>query len=817
MSRFNQWHKTDYLSLPVDYYMQAGLQKDQQIETELQNTTAALASYKSLQPIGANAQALHEQVLSNLKSEIQGIAKENLKSPDALMKLNSVINNPEYIKSLSGIARDTELYKAADTAYKEYVKKSGNNINASPFLEARMAMANEEGDATKFDPNRFMGLDAIPEYMEVQKEIDDVVSKMKQNGRIWDEPSGAYITTHSIEDLSPERIRTAVMHEFRGRRDIQEQLNRNIRWDAFSNNAPVSVQAKAHREDLAKQVSSIDTDLAIAKTDKAAFMKKYGIAKAEDINNVVNQLASHRQLLGNTAGMDDYNLVRNRYIDESVNASTAVYSNEKRSDRVKVNGIWLQDRQFAHAEKMEKKRHENNMKVQFGQTMLMPDNINVDGSVTVDENKIKDKTFIVDMLRNSGMNPHDLVQNGVLENDQPSTFVGQMLQGLTNVNMALVERSLGFGGGDGKDATNPKGVKKLAEIWGYNEHRTSLSPLQYLEQQYRANAHVGIVAANANIDGYAQARAIANAGKAVYVNGEMVTSDKKKQELLNKLTNMTGDSGGPRVSKSEMGLYGYRREDGIPVVSYNIDGQKVSFELSGGMAAGLENMKAGFKASANRNYGIGTDAVDPADVDVPRLNTNHGVIGYDSYTAARLNNGPGLTYFKDASTLPMQMTGHSAIASVTRALLEQVPPKERPADGTPKYMEYVNKAVRLINDHFKGAIKEGQNADEARTIKFGKYGSVTLPEPVYIINNKFRNYDEYLDSSRLRVGSFKRKIDPTSKAVYGGAENELDVHTWALTGATNNMTIQYKKPTSSVLQESYQAEYNNYANENDEN
>ena len=96
-TRFSQWRNTEYVGLPVDSYLQAGLIKDQRIDTELQKTSAALAEYKSLQAVGANAEAYQNEIMSGIKGELEALAKDNLKSPEALMKMQSIISNTTYV------------------------------------------------------------------------------------------------------------------------------------------------------------------------------------------------------------------------------------------------------------------------------------------------------------------------------------------------------------------------------------------------------------------------------------------------------------------------------------------------------------------------------------------------------------------------------------------------------------------------------------------------------------------------------------------------------------------------------------------------
>lgn len=804
-TRFSQWHNTEYVPLPVDYYMQAGLQNDQKIEGELQNTTAALASYKALQPIGADAQALHEQVLGNMRSDIEDVAKSNVKSPDAMMRLNSIIQNPTYIGSLSKIAKHAEYYKQASDAAKEYVKKYGNQVNAAPFYEQMQDMANEKGDPNNFNYSRFAGMDAVPAYIETQKEVDDVVSKMKPGSRVWDEVGGKYIVLNSLKELTPERIASAVQHEFRSRTDIKEQLKRNIRWDNLSSGQSMNQRAEYSRGQLRSQIADFDNDVVLAKNDPHAFMQKYGLNHKQDISSAVNELNNRRNLLQGSASLPDDQLIASQYINDAAQSSASVYQISEQSKTHKPDAFELQDRGFAHKEKMMKNMYtQDNM-------IVVPTGINGVAPLA-DEHKIDDGSFINELANNIGMTQKQAEEMGfpVIPISKKWDFTtaksnpggtAQWLEMQKIKNSRPSDKAYYV---DMSKAT-PEQLEKLATSYGYNKTMYgNVTPMDFLKSTYRSNAHIEKGIINPNIDRNKLNAVLLSNNVPVYVDG-VLGSDADKIKYQGMLNNDKGEKGNANFAKNQSGVIEYVGENATPVVSYNVDGKKVSFELQGDLGAGLSGLSAGVLASRNKSYGR-TEYVDPAVVNVPSAVTNKGAVGYERWTASRLPNGPDITYFKGADSYDNVFKGHNIVNQVAQQLSNF---KDLSKHTIEDQMKYINQAVKLINDKYEKSIRQTPNGISLdpninQNIELPDGRTIRISEPIYIINKKFKNLSDYNDN--IQVG-----ISPQSTSrgqTIGGYMSASQLHDQTMRANANDLGTRFSKPVPSPLRNFYEMQSN---------
>lgn len=235
-TRFSRWNNTEYVPLPTDYYQMAIMQQEQMAQKQIDLAQQAMYQFRSLTPASKDAQAYYDQTLQKLNEELQSVGKMNLQTPEALAKINSLISNPQYLNAFRGVARDTENVKLAQKARTDYVKESGNDINAVEILQAMTGMANEQGDASKFNPNRFDNLSVIPKYIEIQPEVDKIIKEMKEKKGYRDFTTNNWVTIEKWEELSADDIRKAVLGQLGSRNDLALQLQRNIKYDAFRSN-----------------------------------------------------------------------------------------------------------------------------------------------------------------------------------------------------------------------------------------------------------------------------------------------------------------------------------------------------------------------------------------------------------------------------------------------------------------------------------------------------------------------------------------------------------------------------------------------------
>ncbi len=398
-TRFSQWRNTEYVGLPVESYLQSGLIQDQRIDTELQKTSAALAEYKSLQAVGANAKAYQSQIMSEIKAQMEDLAKQSLKSPEALMKIQQVVSNPTYIQGLKQIAKNTEYFKAAQKAALDYEKESGNKINAAPFYKAYQEMMNETGDPTKFNANRFAGLDSVPKYIEIQKEVNETISKMKPGTKVWDYKKGIYDYVRSEEELSPERILNAVKHEFNNRVDLQTQLQRNIDFESYNLGVSADIRGNQLKETYGKTYNNLTAELESYKTNPAAFKKKYGIQNDEQLKSTVAQLEDQINEYSGLLKMDPRSILTQNAIAKSAIVSGSLYAYKKESLKKTVNPIDVVNAQAAARQKQIDKLD----KIAKGSTAMIDMALTFGQDAAVQENKIKDGSYLRELAGSINM------------------------------------------------------------------------------------------------------------------------------------------------------------------------------------------------------------------------------------------------------------------------------------------------------------------------------------------------------------------------------------------------------------------------------
>lgn len=757
-TRFSQWRNTEYVGLPVESYLQAGLVQDQRIESELQKTSAALAEYKSLQAVGANAEAYQNEIMSGIKGELEALAKENLKSPEALMKMQSIISNPTYVGGLKNIAKNTEYFKLAQKAAKDYEKESGNKINAAPFYKAYQELMTETGDPTKFNPNRFAGLDSVPKYMEIQKEIDDVVGKMKPGTKVWDYKKGIYDIVRTQEELTPDRIANAVKHEFGARKDIQAQLQRNIEYDSYSSGMSTEARGQSLRTAYSTAYDNLTKEVEAYKTNPAAFKAKYKLSSDDEAKQTLAAIENQRREYETFKGLDSTALLAEKSIRDSAVASASLFAYTKESMKKTVNPIDVLNTKLAWQDKklaeMAKLADGNTATVDMGMEFAM--------NAPEVEKKIESSDFIRELVGSAGIDirkyetPEQTAAREQFEKSNPKSnwelFAKQNKKGIFY--------STGWGSGI-NDVKSPQVQKLVADVaakYGYDPRLSSeKDPVEFLKSVYRKGNHMGVGVINSNFDSDRITKGIATGAGTVYVNGVAVT-DASKQTYLNMLNNPTNDSKGINLAKSSTPIISVRL-DGKPVANYRDPntGDLISYELPGELARGMGELSGLMKAKSDPTYGLGKNK--PITVTVPGVLTTKGQVPgtAERFTAARLNDGTNnLVMFKDADNPAVQVLGAGAVHKVAAAMADYDINLYNEADKVKLY----NKAIQKINDLYQsnlvkdpeGRVSLGESPESKLLQVKNSKGLVTnvkLDKHLFIIN---RAIDKAEDIVNLHVG-----------------------------------------------------------------
>jgi len=765
-TRFSQWRNTEYVGLPVESYLQAGLVKDQRIESELQKTSAALAEYKSLQAVGANAEAYQSEIMSGIKGELEALAKENLKSPEALMKMQSIISNPTYVTGLKNIAKNTEYFKLAQKAAKDYEKESGNRINATPFYKAYQELMNESGDPTQFNANRFSGLDSIPKYTEIQKEINDVVAKMNADKRAWDASKGAYIQINTVEELGSKRIQEAVQYEFRNRKDLQAQLARNIDYDSYSTGVSTEARGEQIRSNYEKAYNTTTNQLDEYKSNPTAFIKKYKLGDAKNAERQILALQNQQKNYDQLRQLDPASLVRKELIDNSAYAAGVTFGYIKEDIKKTTDSSVLQQRSFAHQEEMRQK----DIKLAAGETAMVNMGAVMNPDADVMDTKLKNGDYLNDMAAAAGINPDKYsasLSNRILKG---IATAGTMQGGIASV-FANTQQTKSL-------------IKDLAKKYGYVK---GVSPHDneeaFLKDFYQSGNYMPVGFQNANLDPAKVVKSINSAkGGAVYINNVLIQEGEEKASYINLLNN--GDAETKiKLGDTQLATF-HLRPDGVTVASYRHPKTNalISYEVNDQMFADISQVT---KAKYNNEFLNGT-YTKPVSVKVSRYFDTQGPGGpYDEYTAAQVKDGTGnLTYFKDAKSPLVQGKGRDAIVEVARVLAHN----DLSTYTEAQRVDFYNKAIKIINENYdKSFVKNKRGSislDDGvfgRTIqlndKNNKVVDVVLPANLYIINNKIE-FEDDMSSGDFAVG-IPRPLDVrTGKTMIkvGGNESEFVVN-----------------------------------------
>lgn len=783
-TRFSQWRNTDYVGLPTETYLQSGLVQDQRIETELQKSSAALAEYKSLQAVGANAQAYQNQIMSELKTRLEGLAKENLKSPDALMKMQSIIADPTFVGGLKQIAKDTEYFKLAQKAAMDYEKESGNRINATPFYRAYNELMNETGDPTKFNATRFAGMESVPKYLEIQKEVDAVIKEMKPGTRVWDYTKGVYDVIKTREELTPDRILNAVQHEFRSRKDIQSQLQRNIEYDSYSSGNSTIERGTELRNGYATAYDNVTRELDSYKTNPTAFKKKYKLSSDEDVQSTIAALENQRKQYDSLRTLDPRTLLAQKAISDSAMASASVFAYTKDSMKQTANPLRVIDYRAMKAQQ----QIDELTKLANGNTAIVDMGLQFAENAAEVDKKIENNDFIRELIGSAGIDvskyetPEQTKARLNMERSPRSNWEALAQQ---DKKRGIIYSTNWFG--NAPDFNNPqlkKLVGDLAQKFGYREGLSSeKNPIDFLKNVYRKGNHMGVGVINSNFDSERITKGIATGAGNVYINNKLVT-DAEKTTYLNMLNNPTNESKGINLSKSATPIISVRM-DGKPVANYRhpVTGDMISYELPGELSRGMAEVGKLMQAKSDINYGFGKNK--PITIEIPGIQTTKGEVPgtAHSFTAARINDGTNnLVMFKDADNPRLVTMGIGLIHKVASAMadydINKYPDNEK--------VKLYNKAIEKINSQFESNIKRGSDGNiqlipglESTKIQVKNRAGVAtwidLGAHIFIPN---RSIDKLEDLGDIKVGIADEQFAIKSGKGYirvGGTFSENDV------------------------------------------
>lgn len=188
-NRFDTYVRTQYLPSPVDYYQMAMGSQEQEQGAKLQELGAAYDTAFNIDAVFNPDKQLRDELLGNLRNQVQEIAKGNASAPEAQMALKRLVSDRNLVDQLAGIQGNTATYGRLMEEARNYKKEYGNEYNITP-ITAQMAEYNKK-DKTGFQRGFLAGdsvdkyTDVIGEMRKVLKEVGADTSEIEQKEGRW--------------------------------------------------------------------------------------------------------------------------------------------------------------------------------------------------------------------------------------------------------------------------------------------------------------------------------------------------------------------------------------------------------------------------------------------------------------------------------------------------------------------------------------------------------------------------------------------------------------------------------------------------------
>jgi hypothetical protein len=616
-NRFNQWSPTEYVPMPVDYYQQALGTNESLVQNQVDQAKQSMYALRSVTPTGKNAEALHEQIMNSINSDIEAVGKENLNTPEALSKINSIVSNPQYIGKLRQIYSMTEEAKKAHDTYVKSVETNGNDVNAVGYLKATKSLYGEQGDPSQFNSNLFTGTDVIPKYIEIQPEVDKAIEHMKASG-YTDVKTGKYITTKEVEQLTPERIKAAAISQLQSRTDLALQLQHNVDYSAFQAGGldkVVSSKLPAIQAELDKTNAA----LTLATKDRNSFARKYGL-HGDQIDQAIRYYkelaADGTETLQN---IDNPQVQRQILINDSIGkhakASSDLFSYYKEKLNIKADPYELQ-REGAALDLntwKQKKAIEFEMFTKMANDQTDETQMGTSGALSGSEKDdlVKDKngTWIKDLG----------IEGSIGNNGVPTPFTPEKNQTVgDNMNPMYGAVQEYFYPTDKVDSKhlNEQVINKAKEM-GWNGTSDIKAATDFLHQAWAKNRSVSMPAYfNPSMDNKSIGTVLSSAFNGLSISkggSDLVGDDPKRLQVQNDIMGFLSDkatSGTVGSTSSFMTTVNPRTHKLSFTYTDPRDGQPVYIEMPSGWKRDFGNVEGLTKSILDPNYKNGSQSVN---------------------------------------------------------------------------------------------------------------------------------------------------------------------------------------------------------------
>ena len=128
-NRFNNYQNVDYVPLPLEAYQLAASTKEAENMAKLNSDKNAYDSMRAIEAIANPDVELKNHIINDINKQIGDLGAKNLKGSDVLMKINSIVTNPDYVNKLAAIYGNTKAYRDKIEMDGKYQEEFGNDIN----------------------------------------------------------------------------------------------------------------------------------------------------------------------------------------------------------------------------------------------------------------------------------------------------------------------------------------------------------------------------------------------------------------------------------------------------------------------------------------------------------------------------------------------------------------------------------------------------------------------------------------------------------------------------------------------------------------
>lgn len=352
-NRFNTYRPTPYVGLPIPEYQAALSTIDTEATQQVQQLGREFAAFNNIKPIGADATAFHKEKLGALRGAVEGLGRKNLRAFDAIRSIDNLVSDPNTISDFTNLYSDVLDYNKMMEANKKYLEDNPD-VNLLPQLQVMDNLRKQgDGDAKRYKPGMFRGLDSAPKYYNVPKAMFEFLKEMKASSvtKQWQSKDGSRIYTTEEEALTDPDIRQAAMSALKMDTQAMAQIGRNMKYEAYMNNPenPNEYYGKLAgelKQDLAANITSNDATIAqleaMAKDPK---LKQNVTQIRKDIETLKTNNQKAAQMMQN----DERDLASRAYFSQFGQGASDILKYSKNKETWKYDELYMENIKFNNA------------------------------------------------------------------------------------------------------------------------------------------------------------------------------------------------------------------------------------------------------------------------------------------------------------------------------------------------------------------------------------------------------------------------------------------------------------------------------------